>query len=64
MTNHRQYVKLIWCEKNGIAFQAFLRDLPKGMKDGFTPSVLCFLRIMIFKVYRCKFSQQNSDFLK
>ena len=23
MTNHRQYVKLIWCEKNGIAFQAF-----------------------------------------
>ena len=23
MTNHRQYVKLIWCEKNGIAFQVF-----------------------------------------
>ena len=23
MTNHKQHVKLIWCEKNGIVFQAF-----------------------------------------
>ena len=34
MTNHRHCVKLIWCEKNDIAFQAFERDLPKGMKVG------------------------------
>ena len=34
MTNHKQHVKLIWCEKNGIVFQAFKRDLPKAMKVG------------------------------
>ena len=37
MTSHKQYVKLIWREKNGIAFQAFYRDLPKGMKVDITP---------------------------
>ena len=37
MTNHRQHVKLIWYGKNGIAFQAFYRDLPKGMKVDITP---------------------------
>ena len=37
MTNYRQRVKLIWCEKCDIAFHAFETDLSKGMKVSIAP---------------------------
>ena len=33
MTSHRQYVKLIWCEKNGIAFQVFFGTCQRERKS-------------------------------
>ena len=63
MTNHRQYVKSIWCEKKWHRFSSLLKGLAKGNESQHC-IIHCFLRIMIFKVYRCKFSQQNGDFLK
>ena len=37
MTNHRQHVKLNWCEKDCNAFHAFLKGFPKAMIVGSVP---------------------------
>ena len=63
MTNHRQYVKLIWCEKKWHCFSSLLKGLVKGNESRHY-AFRCFLRIAIFKAYSCKFSQRNGDFLK
>ena len=57
MGNHKQHVKLIWCEKK------WHLGFAKGNES--RHSAICFsLRIMIFKVYRCKFGELDGDFLK
>ena len=62
ITNHRQLVKLIWCGKKWYYFSSPLKGLAEGNENQHCV-IHCFLRIMIVKVCRCKFSQQNGDFL-
>ena len=54
-------INLVW--KKWHCFSSLLKGLAKG-NESWHYSLCCFLRIMNFKVYRCKFSQQNGDFLK
>ena len=52
-----------WCKKKLCGFCSLLEGFAKG-NESWHCIVRCFLRIMILKVYRYKFSQQNGDFLK
>ena len=62
MTMQSQAVCEINLKKMALLFKSFL-GLAKGNESRHY-TFCCFLRIMIFKVYRCKFSQQNGNFLK
>ena len=56
-------INLVW--KKWHCFSSLLKELAKG-NESWHFALCCFLRIMNFKVYRCKFSQlsENGDFLK